>query len=188
MTINEIGRETVPWLLLALLIASVIRHFGIAPARLPEGGATSAQDVTLHAAPGARVTGDALFSYDSARGQTTITLTLMHLQPGSILRAALRGGSCSAGSTLVQAFPSVQANGHGAARLVAHHDGSFVSRRWALTIQSVPIYLAARTPHLPVGHSLLESEGMREKAMLHTEDYSSLVWRRSQPERKRMVS
>jgi hypothetical protein len=84
------------------------------------------------------VTGEAVFSYDSATGQTTITLTVMHLPAGSTVHGELRSGTCAAGGTVLQVFPRMQVDGHGAARLVAHRDGSFLTRRWVVTIQAEP--------------------------------------------------
>jgi hypothetical protein len=138
MTMKEMIKETMPWILLVLLFAGVVRLSGIAPGKQPQGGATSEHDVSLHAAPGAMVTGDALFSYDSATGQTTITLTVMHLPAGSVLRSELRSGTCASVGTVLQTFPRVRVDRVGAARVVAHRADSYMSRRWVVTIQAEP--------------------------------------------------
>ncbi|HWE63241.1 MAG TPA: hypothetical protein VHB98_16115 [Chloroflexota bacterium] len=138
MSVTQMLKEIVPWILLALLFAVAVRLAGSISAGHPRGGATSEQLVSLHAAAGATVTGAAIFSYDSATGKTTITLTVMYLVAGSAPRAALHDGTCAAIGALVQVFPSARAGGHGDARLVARRDGSFVSRRWVVTVQAGP--------------------------------------------------
>src|SRR5262249_125608 len=138
MTGKNMIRETVPWILFVLLFASVVRIFGLAPAEHPKGGATRNQRVTLLPVPGARVTGEAVFSYEATRDLTTISLTLLHLPPESSMHTELRSGSCSARGAVLQRLPTTQADGQGTARLVAYRAGSFVSRRWAVTIQDMP--------------------------------------------------
>jgi hypothetical protein len=136
MTMKEMIKDTVPWILLVLLFAGIVRLSGVVPTGQPQGGATSEQAVSLQAAPGTTVSGDALFSYDSVGGQTTITLTVLHLSARGLLRGELRNGTCAAVGRIVQVFPRVRVDGHGAARLVAYRAGPFMSRRWLVTIQA----------------------------------------------------
>ena len=138
MSATQMLKETVPWVLLALLFTSAVRLAGIVPAGRPHGGATTGQAVRLQPAPGAGVMGTALFSYDSATGRTMITLTVQHLAAGSAPRAEIREGTCGRSGIVVQVFPSARADEHGVVRAVARRVGSFVSRHWVVVVQAGP--------------------------------------------------
>lgn len=136
MSATQMLKETVPWVLLALLFPGAVRLAGIVADGRPHGGATTEQVVRLHPAPGAGVLGNALFSYDSATDRTTITLTVQHLAAGSASQAEIREGTCRRSGIVVQVFPSVRADEHGVARAEARRVGSFVSRHWVVVVQA----------------------------------------------------
>ncbi len=138
MSATQTLKETVPWVLLALLVAGAVRLAGIVPGGRPHGGATIEQAVRLQPAPGAGVLGAALFSYDSATGRTMIALTVQHLAAGSAPRAEIREGTCGRSGIAVQVFPSVRADKHGVVRAVARRVGSFVSGHWVVVVQAGP--------------------------------------------------
>jgi hypothetical protein len=140
MSKSWILKETVPWILLMVLFATVLRLSGAVPGGQPQGGATTEQLVRLHPASSAAsaqgVTGIARFSYDSAPDQTTIALTAFHLVAGSVPRVQIGEGTCARTGTVVQVFAAGRVDEQGTLRAVVHRDGSFVLQHWVITVQA----------------------------------------------------